>query len=263
MKRYHLWVSIAAIAAFGFLLSQDALARLAWQRYGRADIALALNRSDAALAMQIGNYYFNGGAYDLGKAEQAYRRAAELDPQLLGSAYQLVRIDFLRGNFPEALEKANEIAAQYPEFKRVHYLRGLIHGYAGDLDAAAADFRAFLEWDPKSWAGHNDLAWVYFKTGQYRRVEEAARAGLAWNPENPWLLTSLGVALLNQQKNDGARIALEGAQKAAELLTVADWHRAYPGNDPLWAQNGLDSMRRTIQVNLALVEQRRWLPPPQ
>lgn len=62
MKHRHLWVSIIAIFLFGFLLSQDALARLAWQKYGRTDVVLGLLRGDSALAIELGEYCFNGTA---------------------------------------------------------------------------------------------------------------------------------------------------------------------------------------------------------
>ncbi|MBI2097062.1 MAG: hypothetical protein HYT40_02860, partial [Candidatus Sungbacteria bacterium] len=44
MKKRHIWISAAAIAVIVFLFSQDALARLAWQKYHRPDAALMLNR---------------------------------------------------------------------------------------------------------------------------------------------------------------------------------------------------------------------------
>ena len=50
MKRWHFFVSIAAVLIFSFIISQDALARLAAYKYGRPDIALALNRNDNKLA---------------------------------------------------------------------------------------------------------------------------------------------------------------------------------------------------------------------
>ena len=87
MRRWHVLVSVAVIVAFGFLLSRDSLARLAWQQYGNARVALALNRSDSNLDMQLGNYYFGGtigrSEYDLEKAERAYRRAVAIKPNIL------------------------------------------------------------------------------------------------------------------------------------------------------------------------------------
>ena len=258
MKSWHIWVSIAAVLVFGFLFSRDSLARVAWQKYGMAQVALALNRHDAGLATRIGNHFFNAdkeGAYDLALAKRHYTRALEIDEKALEPLYQLARIDFLRGDFAFALKKADRIAAAYPDFKRLHYLRGLIHGYAGNLEKAEADFLAFLEWDPQSWAGHNDLAWVYFKKGDFANVERAAHVGLKSDPNNPWLLTSLGVALLNQGRKTEAREALGQAAAAAGALTEDDWRHSYPGNAPQWAASGIAKMREAIDSNLRLAEE--------
>ena len=94
MKIWHIWVSVGAVFLFGFLLSQDALAKIAWDKYQDAGVALALTRN-AKLAMQIGNYYFNGAKYDLGKAERGYKKAITIDPKILWGHYQLARVYFV------------------------------------------------------------------------------------------------------------------------------------------------------------------------
>jgi len=71
VKTHHVVILLAALAFFAFLFSEDMLARLAWQKYRSPAVALALDRDDAALAMNIGNYSFGGGAYDLAVAERA------------------------------------------------------------------------------------------------------------------------------------------------------------------------------------------------
>ncbi|RJQ37443.1 hypothetical protein C4552_01085, partial [Candidatus Parcubacteria bacterium] len=95
--------ALLALTFVGFLLARDALARFAWERYGRADIALALNRSDADLAMQLGTYYFAGTAgrseYDLSKAKRSFQRAVNHEPTILWGHYQLARIYFVEGNY--------------------------------------------------------------------------------------------------------------------------------------------------------------------
>ncbi|KKW45054.1 MAG: Peptidase S1 and S6 chymotrypsin/Hap [Parcubacteria group bacterium GW2011_GWB1_56_8] len=235
-----------------FITTQDILAKLVLQRFSMPSVAAMLVNNDAALAFEIGNYFFNGGAYDLDAAERAFKKAQRIDPQLIGPRYQLSRIAFLRGNFYDALRLANEELALHPEFKRTHYLLGLIYGYSGNHEFAEREFLAFLEWDPKSWAAHNDLAWAYFASGDFVRAEEAARSGLEHNPGNSWLLLSRGTALLNLGKKKEAEEALLAAQAAAQTLTPADWGRAYPGNDPALYAKGLLEMRNVIERNLAL-----------
>lgn len=242
-------IVVAAAAVFVF---RDQAARLAW-RVGLPRPALLFDHSDAGLALEIGSYFFNGGTHDLDAAGRAFRKARDIDAKLLGPRYQLSRIAFLKGDFVGALALVNEELALHPEFKRSHYLRGLIYGYSRSYELAAQEFREFLAWDPKSWAAHNDLTWVYFAGGDFVRAEEAARNGLEHYPDNPWLLLSRGTALLNLGKRKEAEAALLGAQTAAQMLTAADWGRAYPGNDPALYPKGLEEMRNTIERNLALV----------
>src|SRR3990172_10167699 len=146
MNSRHIWVSISAILLFGFLLSRG---------YG-----------DAGFLMRQGNFYFNGGAYDLEKAERAFQRAVRIEPGILWGHYQLARIYFVKGNFDKAIEEINKELEANPENLRSLYVRGLIYGYRnqfGDLELVENDFRRFTYWAPSEWAGYNDLAWILSK----------------------------------------------------------------------------------------------------
>lgn len=240
---------------FVFFASSESMARLVAFRLNLASLALALH-PQASFATEMGNHYFNserGGVYDLQEAKYYYSKSLEFDPQESLAWYQLSRIDFLNGDFPGALEKANrqiELHGDNPQ--SIYYLRALIYGYWGKYEEAEADFLKFLEWKPNSWAAHNDLAWVYFQQGKYEEAELIARKGLTANPGNAWLLNILGVSLLNQKELPEARKALAAAAEAAAALTPADWQRAYPGNDPKLAAGALSKMRDTIALNISL-----------
>jgi len=238
-----------------FLYSRDVLAEIIWRNFGVASAALLVGQNDAELAAEIGKYYFNGGAYDLGKAEKAFKKAAQIDPEMLGPRFQLSRIEFIKGNFATALTLAEEELKIHPEFDRVYYLRGLINGYAGNLPEAAADFQEFLKAHEKSWAANNDLAWIYFRQGEFEQAAEAAERGLKWNPGNTWLLATYGTALLNLGDKNKAKQALTQALAVAEKLTLEEWGKAYPGNNPEVYEVGLETMLTTIRANLELVRE--------
>ena len=226
-----------------------------WKIVHIPEISLFLDQ-DAMLALSIGNYYFNvegNGVYDLKKASVYFRRALEMDPNVPDAWHQLARIDFLHSNFRGAYDKINkQINLHGNSLMASYYIRGLINGFLGNTDGAERDFKTFLAWDTKNWAAHNDLAWIYFSKGDYRNTEAIAREGLASNSGNAWLLTSLGVALLNEGKKEEARAILAEAFQASEKLNAADWHHAYPGNDPSLGDTGLAKMREVIRQNLAL-----------
>lgn len=250
------WTSAVMCALFiSVTVSRDTLARYVWQNYKIPAMAGALNGGDANLALQIGNYYFNGGAYDLASAEKYFKKALKIDPNAPIAWHQLARIDFLRGDFLSALYDINQqIALHGDKPVNAYYVRGLISGYSGHLDEAAADFQYFLEKKPTSWAGRNDLAWIYFQKGDYRGVESVALTGLEYHPDNPWLLISLGVALLNLDRKIEAKTVFERARDEAGKLTPAIWGIAYPGNNPESYASGLENMKQSIDFNLKLVD---------
>lgn len=199
-----------------------------------------------------GNYYFSVGAYNLNKAQKRYEWALKIYPQAQGPHYQLARIYFLKGDFGHALDEINIEIKNFPDFKRSHYVRGLINGYAKNFPAAITDFEEFLEWDSKSWAAHNDLAWIYFQKGDYKKAEEVSRRGLGFSSDSPWLLNSLGTALLNLGKKQEAKTAFEAALNEAKKLTPSAWQKAYPGNNPAIAEGALKRMLENIEFNWEL-----------
>lgn len=225
-----------------------------WKYTNLASLATAIAPTDAMLRFNIGNYYFGGGAYDIGKAEKYLLQASGIDQSLPGLHYQLARIYFINGNFYKALEEINKEIELYPDFKRSHYVRGLIHGYTYMFPEAESDFKEFLKWKPNSWAGNNDLAWIFFQQGKYAETRDVALAGLAIAPDNVWLLNSLGLALLNTNDKNGAREAFEKALVVIESMSEKDWGVAYPGNDPKIYGKGFSKMKESIEQNLSLLD---------
>ncbi|MCW9054900.1 MAG: tetratricopeptide repeat protein [Candidatus Pacebacteria bacterium] len=214
--------------------------------------------SSATQTLEIGNYYFNvggEGVYDLERAEFYFEKALEIDPEVPDAWHQLARIDFLRGHFVGALYKINkQIEVHGDGLMSSYYIRGLILGYMGRYDEAEKDFLTFLAWDPENWAIYNDLSWVYFSEGQYGRSAEYARKGVELHPNNPWLLNMFGMSLVNLGQREEGHVVLHEAYDRAQELTESDWHKAYPGNDPRVAREGLQNILDTISRNLTLSE---------
>lgn len=254
-KKFWLLFFLASAALFaGAWFFREPLG-LGLIREGRlVPLAVALNEKSPAIAFAAGNYYFEGGAYDTEKAKARYLETLALAPQYPGVHYQLSRIYFIEGRLPDALTEINKELEYYPEYKRSHYVRGLVYGYLEWYELAAEDFEEFLRWKPESWAGHNDLAWIYFSMGEYPKVLDVAERGLKYNPDNVWLLNSYGLALMNVGRKDEARSALEKASVLAAAMNPDAWGRAYPGNDPRIYGEGLAAFRASIERNLKLLD---------
>ena len=168
------------------------------------------------------------------------------------------RIEFIQSNFDAALADLDAELALYPENKRTLYMRGLTYayrGFPGDLVLAEQDFRDFVAWTPREWAGYNDLAFVLAKEKKYADAAEVLKEGITkadGGEENPWLWTALGVIQLNLDKPAEAVDSFIKAQTFSESLTLTDWQRAYPGNNPSprFIESGVVAMKVGIAKNL-------------
>ncbi len=206
--------------------------------------------------MAFGDLHFGGsGAYDLSRADLYYRMALVADRETLHAHHQRARIAFLHGDFDNALELIeHQVAEHGTSFMSSYYIRGLIHGYRKEFPDAERDFKTFLKWDPENWAALNDLAWVYFAQGEFLEAAETSAAGLQIAPRNLWLLTMHAMSLFNLGEREESERLLMQAREESLTLTEGDWLRAYPGNDPAFAPQGLASLRKAIEENFTLAQ---------
>ena len=249
---------IILVTLFIFLSTSSATEKLAfglWNLTREEKLATLVDSDNPYLSFAIAEYYFNHGSYDIKKAEQYYTRAIKQEPSYLEAYYQRGRIHFINGRFIAALADIKMVLGLNPEFKKAYYMYGLVNGYAGNLEQAEYGFKEFIKRDEFNWAGHNDLAWVYFKQGDYEKTKLAAEAGLVHAPTNVWLNNIYGTALMNLGEKEQAKAAFEKALEKSKEMTGADWGIAYPGNDPALYETGIEETRSVIKHNLTLLEE--------
>lgn len=254
-KTLLLIICVILILAVFVIFQPQRTGTFIWNNFKFADAALFLNH-DANLALKIGNYYFNGGTYDLTKAELAFEKSLEFDPGIALGNYQLARIYFIRGNFPKAIDYINQELSLHPEIPNSYYVRGLINGYWGDLKSAEKDFSLFVNLEPQQWAGYNDLAWILAKESKFaeakKTIAEAFKRMPGIERRNPWLWTSIGVAHLNLEEYNEARKAFITALDLNKKMTPEYFWSAYPGNDPRGAYAAFQQFNAALHLNLAL-----------
>ena len=222
---------------------------------GHVSAAYYLNVYDAHLAVMTGDHYFFKGAYDLARAEHAYRHALWLDPHIRTAHYQLARIHFVQGNLARATTEIEQESANDPYTLRWHYVRGLIRIAQGNLAGAEQDFRVFVAWSPGDWGGYNDLAHVLAKEGKYTDAAAVITEALNKVPNGkdiPWLWNTLGVAQLNQLYYKEAMNSFLHARSLATTLTPAQWQRAYSANDPSEASASITRFVAAIDANISI-----------
>lgn len=221
-------------------------------KYTRADApALFLSREDKALKQDIAWHYFNGGAYDLEKAGRYYQELYDAGDRSYVTVYQLGRIKFIESKFNEALALFDEQLERFPERGRAHYMKGLVYMYTEDFVKAQESFAQFVKAYPEEWAGYNDLAWAYTKTGDFAQARSVAETGLVKFPNNLWLHNLAGIAQWNLGNLKSAETHFIKARDLVANTTSEQWGGAYPGNDPRTYAQSLEAMRTSVAENLA------------
>lgn len=255
----------AGILVWFYTPAPTAAALFVWTHYQAGALALTLDRTNPSLAFSIGNYYFGNQPtigkiekrpYELPLATRAFTKALAIQPSFPLAHYMRGRIAFIRSDFDAALADFNAEFALNAKFTKALYMRGLTYAYrdaAGDLSLAEADFRTVVASMPFEWAGYNDLAFVLAKENKFADAAITLKEGIAKatdGAKNPWLWNTLGVMQLNLKEYSAAITSFTTAQAFADTLTDIDWQRAYPGNNPAAAADGLEAMKAGIARNL-------------
>ncbi len=209
---------------------------------------------DAERAFKYGERHFsatNRREYDIRRAEYFFNKAADIDPTTPYLYHELARIAFLKGDFETAMVLIDsQIQLMGDKAPDSYYIRALIEGYKGDYAASAEDYERFLKFHPTNWAAINDYAWVLLKAGRAEEAAAATARALEWFPDNPWLLNTNATALYEVHKYEAALQAVQRASVAVAKLSEKEWLKAYPGNDPKIADQGIAAFKKAVQDNM-------------
>jgi Tfp pilus assembly protein PilF len=96
----------------------------------------------------------------------------------------------------------------------------------------------------------NDYSWVLLKDGKPAQADAAIEKVLQYFPNNPWLYNSDAIALSEMGDATTAKARITVAAQAVRSMTVTQWARAYPGNDPSVVGQGLEAFKAAVMTNL-------------
>ncbi len=216
-----------------------------------------------AASFKFGNIFFGDipRLYQIDTAHFLFKQAAY--PRLHSEPapyahYQLSRTYFIRGDLFSALDEARAELTAYPDHTGTYYILGLTYGYMNRNHEAIDAFSQYIETHPGTWAGRNDKAWLQFRIGDIDGAL-ATMEPIAENfPYTPWVQNTLCALLLNREDRLAeAEKACSRAKESIDKMTASDWGRAYPGNHPKIYENGLQSMHKSVEQNLAILSARR------
>jgi tetratricopeptide (TPR) repeat protein len=210
-------------------------------------------------------HYFSSEYYDLEKARHYYTASIRANPTAnVLQWYQLARIDFIQGDFENALHNLDK---QYEYFgeqvPNINYTYGLVYGFRADLLNREQDFRLaekhflkFLEYMPDSQWARVDLSWVYFSLRDFPNMIAILQPVYDEQQDNPWVLNMYGLALLNTGQTAEAVEHLTRANELVGGVTAQEWGDVYPGNSPADWEVGVAEFRSAVGLNLELAQKR-------
>ncbi len=166
--------------------------------------------------------------------------------------HQLARIDFVSGQQDRALELINRELKYYPDNLNAYYIKGLILGFAGNNYEAIEAFKYYTS-KTRTWAGHNDLAWLYFKIGDYENALKTIDKIYAQYQNNIWILNTRAMSLYNLKRYKEAKIDIDNALVNYQTFTAERWGASYPGNDPRIYSEGYAQMGKSLEANKELI----------
>jgi len=147
--------------------------------------AVADDPGSAQAHMKLGTAWLKAGAGH--KAEQALRRAIELEPGFDEAWVNLGGLMLSRWDFAGCVEMNRKVTERNPELLLAHFNQGLGHLYLREADEMVSCFRRVMEIDPNHAAGQYHLAVGLLEIGEVvaarAAVERAAGLGHSPAPE--------------------------------------------------------------------------------
>lgn len=221
--------------------------------HAREDLMLAVSPS-AARAYAYGIRHLDARHavdYDFERAAMLFTKAHEMDPRHPYVYHALARIAFLRGDLDAALGYIDAQIRYHSDVTPAsYYMRGLIKGFMKDYNGAADDYGTYLELDPTNWAAATDRAWVLLQAGRPHEALSTIDSVYDLWRTNPWILNMRATALYETGDFALARETALEAARAVAVVTEEEWLRAYPGNDPLVAADGILQFQEAVRSNV-------------
>ncbi|MFF7633555.1 tetratricopeptide repeat protein [Kitasatospora sp. NPDC008050] len=197
-------------------------------RYNRAQVLTGLGRLDEAL--------------------EEYRAVLAVDPSYPEYHFDLGNLLRRMGREEEALEAYERALRLGPPFPEVFYNRGDTRNAAGDVEGALADFGYVLELDPGFVDAYVNRAGIRLDLEDVEGAECDALAGLARDPDNPYLQAVLGRVHAAREENTAARQAFDRALAVDPDLVAALCGRAAVAHQLGDADTALTDLRHAVEL---------------
>jgi Flp pilus assembly protein TadD len=148
-----------------------------------ADLARNGESDDAKAHYALGLYLY--GLRDYEGAEQAYRRAIDLEPDWSWPHNNLGIVLFRTKREDAAREAFHHAMTLDPDWYRPHNDLSILYRQTGDLERSRQEALLSIELDPDNFASHNTHGNVLVEIGDYAKAEAAYRRAIELEPNHP------------------------------------------------------------------------------
>jgi len=130
---------------------------------------------------------------DAKAAEEAFLKATELDPGLVGPYLSLGNLYAQTGRYEEAIAKLEQAARSNPRNPAPVMIAGIVHEFKGDIPKAREAYEKVLAMNPRIAAAANNLAWIYSEHGgDKEKALQLAQTAKQLAPDDPRISDTLG-----------------------------------------------------------------------
>lgn len=151
----------------------------------------------------------------LKESVEVVRKAIELRddiPQFY--AYYATLLDDLK-KYKEAVTMLKSAVVRFPDHAQLHFFLGSMHDRLGDHSATIAEMKKVLEIDSNHVQALNYLAYTYAEQNmELDEAESMARRALAMQPDDGYILDTVGWVMFKKGRNEVAIRYLEAAHRA-------------------------------------------------
>ena len=183
---------------------------MAQKKFGPAlafcDVRLKKNPRDALAQVLMGQVY--AAQKDYKRAEEAFTKATELQPEWPVPLSNLARLYVVEGQTTTAIKKLEEAVKSKPDNVTACLLLGRLYVRTKAFDKAVAMYEKVIERQPGNWMVSNDLAFLLADRAKSKndltRAHDLAQKALNARPNEPSIEDTLGWICYKQGDTNNA-----------------------------------------------------------
>ena len=185
-----------------------------------AQKAIEVDETLADGHLSVGTIKFD--EWDWGGAEQEFKRAIELNPNLAEAYFRYAQHLPLMGRFTEALAAIKRAQELDPLWTSMKAQEAACLFYARRYDEAIRQFEQFIKLEPGLGFAHTILGYAYASKGLYQEAIAEYKKSISLDGESTSIQCFLGYALALSGKRSEAQAILEKLKTTKEYVSPAE-----------------------------------------